>query len=330
MRRNEKTDLESSIRPDENYAREVMQLFSIGLYELNLDGTRKLDSEGNSLPTYTQNDILEFARIYTGWNYSDSPQFRSNTRTENSYLSAMVPFEAFHDTGSKILFQGEVLPAGQLAEKDLDDALDNIFKHPNLGPFIASRLIERLVSSNPSPAYVARTATIFNDNGSGVRGDLGALTKAILLDEEALNGYQNSPLTSGKLKEPVIRLTQLWRAFKAEGVNGYIRYTNPDMGFGQKPYSSLSVFNFYQPGFSPSGSIANAGLTAPEFQIVTDASLATTTNRLGLFAFSFDYGSTGQIQQVILNTEKEKLLAENPDELIDHLNSKLMGGGDVR
>ena len=168
--------------PDENYAREVMQLFSIGLVELNIDGTEKLDGLGQPIPTYSQETIVGFAHVYTGWTFAGAPGFRQARPTRFNQVIPMQLYPGFHDTGAKTLLNGAVLPAGQTGEQDLAAALDNIFSHPNVGPFIAVRLIQRLVTSNPSPGYVRRVAQVFNNNGSGIRGDLAAVVLTATMD----------------------------------------------------------------------------------------------------------------------------------------------------
>ena len=182
---NEKPDAANNIRRDENYARELMQLFSIGLVELNLDGTVKTDTQGQPIPTYDQATIEAFAHVYTGWTFAGAPVFRGARATLTNQVIPMQLWQNFHDTGPKTLLNGFVVPAGQTGDQDLAMALDNIFNHDNVGPFLATRLIERLTTSNPSPQYVERVARVFNDNGQGIRGDLGAVVKAILLDAEA-------------------------------------------------------------------------------------------------------------------------------------------------
>ncbi|MCY4043889.1 MAG: DUF1800 domain-containing protein, partial [Cellvibrionales bacterium] len=327
MRTNQKENFDSKIRPDENYARELMQLFSLGLYELNLDGSIKQDNQGQPIPTYTQDDIYALARVFTGWNYHDATKISSNRRTDISYLKPMTVFESAHDTDKKALLNRAVLPAGQTAKEDLNDALDTLFHHPNVGPFIAQRLLERLVTSNPSPEYVKRVAQVFNDNGDGIRGDMAAVIKAILLDKSAFDQHKKLPAYSGKLKEPILRLTQLWRAFDAKGVNGIYRLSIPDKYFSQKPFSAPSVFNFYQPTFAPNSTFSDLGLVAPEFQILTEANIVNTTNRFYGYARSDDINSPGgSLHQIILNVDAEKKLASNPKQLIDHLNTLLMGG----
>ena len=328
MRRNEKANPDKGIFPDENYAREIMQLFTIGLKQLNQDGSLKLDADGQPILTYDNDDILEFAKIYTGWNYADATKLRTNKVTADSHIQPMKAFEDFHETSAKTLLNGQVVPAGQTAQQDLDAALDNLFNHSNTPPFVAMRLIERLVSSNPSPAYVKRVADVFVDNGNGERGDLAAVITAILLDEEALT--PTSPTTRGKLKEPILRLAQLWRAFDAQGEHGELRLTSTDAEMGQRPYSSPSVFNFFQPSYSPSGPIRDAGLKAPEFQILTEVLSAVTTNRLFHAAHQTGASNTkGLIQRAVnvqLNIANELALANDPAALVAHLNLVLLGG----
>ena len=182
---NERPDPASNIRPDENYARELMQLFSIGLVELNGDGSARLDGQNQAIPTYDQSIIEGFAHVYTGWTYAGFANFEDAFRTPFNQVVPMQLYADFHDTGTKKVLNGVELPAGQTGAADLAAALDNIFDHPNVGPFIALRLIHRLVTSNPSPGYVERVAGVFNDNGSGIRGDLAAVVRTILLDDEA-------------------------------------------------------------------------------------------------------------------------------------------------
>ena len=200
---NQKPNTAGTIRPDENYARELMQLFTIGLVELNLDGTARLDGAGQPIPTYTQPIIEGFAHAYTGWTYAGAPNELPQARpTAANQVVPMQLYASYHDTGPKRVLGGVTIPAGQSGAQDLDAALDNIFAHPNVGPFIAQRLIQRLTASNPSPDYVRRVAQRFNDNGRGVRGDLAAVVKAILLDPEARG---STTATTGKIKEPLLR-----------------------------------------------------------------------------------------------------------------------------
>ena len=206
MVNNDKPDPTTGQTPNENYAGEVMQLFSIGLEQLNQDGTQQLDGSGNTVPTYTQDTIEGFAHTFTGWTYPTKPGATPRFRNPEYYGGPMIPFDSHHDTSAKLLLNGVTLPAGGSTQADLTAALQNIFNHPNVGPFISKQLIERLVTSNPSPEYVGRVAAVFADNGSGVRGDLKAVVSAILLDTEARRGddpAQAQP-SDGHLKEPVL------------------------------------------------------------------------------------------------------------------------------
>lgn len=321
---NEKPDPVRNIRPDENYARELMQLFTIGLVQLNLDGTEKRDSQNRPIPTYDQAIIEGFAHVYTGWTFAGSPRFRNPVR---NYLVQMEPFEDFHDAGEKRLLNGVVLRAGQSARDDLKAALDNIFTHPNVAPFISKQLIKRLITSNPTPAYVARVASVFNNNGGGVRGDLAAVVKAILLDNEARSGHVDFQ-GFGKLKEPLLRQTALWRAFGAAAANGRYLYANPDRDFGQAPLRSPSVFNFFEPDYQQPGPIADRGLVSPEFEITNETTIVTTTNRLYVNAVLRYVGRVANPgpADILLDIEREKTMASDPPTLIDHLNLLLMSG----
>jgi len=251
MVRNERANPAENVRPDENFAREVLQLFSIGLFELNQRG-EALPAD-NPLPAYTQETVEEFARVFTGWNYADVSWTTNNLGAE-PYTQAMVPDENFHDSGAKTLLRDAVSPAGLSTREDLAVALDNIFQHPNVGPFIGKQLIQRLVTSNPSPEYVERVAGVFDNNGAGTRGDLAAVVRAILLDEEARTGHLDNP-DFGKLREPVVRFAHFWRALDgtpgplAEGVHSTADFTlqRLDEMSGQAVMRSKSVFNFYLP-----------------------------------------------------------------------------------
>lgn len=286
MFQNQKPDPADGIRADENYAREIMQLFTVGLENLNSDGS------GRGTPTYTQADVENLARVFTGWSYPNG------TRPDSFYFVRNAPsnlpmqaYPSFHDTDAKTILGGTLIPAGQTPQQDLDQALDTLFNHPNVGPFIGRQLIQRLVTSNPSPMYVQRVAAVFDNNGSGVRGDLYAVSRAILLDTEARQGHLASPQTFGKVREPLIRVTHLWRAFSAVNRDGRVEYEHPQEDLGQAPMRSPSVFNFFRPRYQPGGPITEQGLVAPEFQIINENTVTSTTNRLGTMASL--YRSTG-------------------------------------
>ncbi|MBU3005549.1 DUF1800 domain-containing protein [Paraglaciecola arctica] len=324
---NEKPNSERNIRPDENYAREVMQLFSIGLVELNLDGTVKLDETGSHIPTYDQSTIEGFAHVFTGWNFNGTTEQTWWHWWDNyDALNPMQAVQARHDIGTKTLLNDVILPANQSAELDLTQALDNIFMHDNVAPFISKQLIQRLVTSNPSAEYVARVSAIFNNNGAGERGDLGAVVKGILMDDEAIHGHVNYPNVFGKLREPILKATHLWRAFKAYSPSDRFQQGYPDYFFKQAPLAAPSVFNFFSPGFSPPGVIAEQGLVAPEFQITTENYAIRTSN---FFAYSALWSHTpnGDAEQVIVDFSEEIALVNETDDLLERLNILLMAGG---
>lgn len=263
-------------QPDENYARELMQLFTIGLYQLNLDGTLK-QSGGKPIETYTLEDVSGLARVFTGW-VMENPL---NT-TPDRYNKALIQNPALHETGVKT-FLGTTIPAGTDGVASLKLALDAIFAHPNVPPFVSKQLIQHLVTSNPSPAYVQRVATVFQDNGSGVRGDLRAVVRAILLDTEARNDAAAASSTSfGKLREPVMRFTGWARAFGATSASDKWPIGNTSAQnnrLGQSIGRSPSVFNFFRPGYvPPSSEIAKQNLVAPEFQIANEISVIAYIN----------------------------------------------------
>lgn len=328
---NEKPDPLLNIRPDENFARELMQLFSIGLVELNMDGSVVTDLSDQPVPTYDQAVIEGFAHVFTGWHFAGFANFEFARPTAANRTQPMQLYPDFHDTGEKRLLGGVTLPAGQDGQADLDAALDNIANHPNVGPFIAIRLIQRLVTSNPSPGYVARVAAVFNDNGAGERGDLGAVVKAILLDSEARDGGATE--ASGKLKEPLLRLTQLWRAYDARSDDGSMLPVNglpPSIIFGQGPLQSPSVFNFFSPFYAPPGEIQAAGLVAPEFGIATEYQNTLVTNTFFYQAFVANSFSTSdpsfRPDTVYIDIADEMALAGDDEALIRRVSDRLLGG----
>ena len=402
MMGNRRADLSQNLHPDENYGREINQLFSVGLVMLNLDGTPQLDLNGQTIPTYNQNTITSFAHVFTGWNWADcdangydnfvycGPDYDASA----NFLTPMVPYEtpppkdsgapSYHDNGSdavndmvpkKLLAYTGAVHGGivinlQTAQQDLAFALDNIFNHPNVGPFISKELIQRLVTSNPSPAYVQRVASVFNNNGSGVRGDLKAVVQAILLDDEARNGAQKNPNTFGKLREPLLTLTHYWRAMHAQhkcglnvdqpnsdGTVTHYRFANQPYryaGYGttwntaatqyggvdQASLDSFTVFNFFKPGFKPSGELSTLNLVAPEFQLQTDSIIANSTNT---YTYLYYYGnqdsadvcqSDDQFGDVKINHAQDVALAgsaqggaaDPADRLVDAYNKRFMSG----
>ncbi|MFO1327710.1 MAG: DUF1800 domain-containing protein [Rubrivivax sp.] len=274
---NQKENAATGRLPDENYAREVMQLFSIGLLQLNEDGSARIGPDGEPLESYTQDDVTQLARVFTGWNYDGR---RGDTGPE-AMGRPMVLNAALHSTLAAS-FLGVTVAAGTDGTAALRIALDRLAAHPNVGPFIGRQLIQRLVTSNPSPAYVARVARAFADNGRGVRGDLGAVVKAVLLDDEARSPAGLGDARFGKLREPLLRLLGWARSFKASSLSTDWTLGNlsdPSTRLGQSPQRAPSVFNFFRPGYVPAGTaIGAAGLVAPEFQIANESSVAGYLN----------------------------------------------------
>jgi uncharacterized protein (DUF1800 family) len=320
--KNQKEDLAASRFPDENYARELLQLFSIGKFLLNIDGTYKIDpATGEPIPTYDQKVIFNLAKIFTGWNYwqdasRERPSWDNGTEV---WTEPLIPFEQYHSPGPKTLFNGIVIPAGLSAEADMDLALDHIFNHPNVPPFISHLLIQRFVTSNPSPGYIKRVATVFINNGKGVRGDLLATLKAILTDHEARGKESFVNPKHGKLREPVVMLGNL------------LRITNPrissdsdfpriwglfgEFGLNQNPYSAPTVFNFFHPRFSPKGVVSEAKLVAPEFETLT------SINSIGRINYLTNYLLSGIAYESVLPTFSTWLaLASSPLNLVEKLN----------
>ena len=260
--------------PDENYARELMQLFSLGLFELNPDGTSKQDANGSTTPSYDSEDIAELARVMTGFAFDgEEAHFNGGQWHLDAHLP-MIVFDWHHDKGEKVIVGGTVIPAGQSGREDIDQALGAIFEHSNTGPFIVRQLIQHLVTSNPTPEYVQRVANAFADNGNGVRGNMKHVLRTILTDSEALNPA--NPITFGKLKDPLIRLVNLDRMFALKqedpdalgwprGLHSYnFSYFR---SLGQMPMDAPSVFNFYSPFYSPRGELTENDLVSPAFQL---------------------------------------------------------------
>ncbi len=355
---NQKADPTRNIRPDENYAREVMQLFSVGLVQLAADGTPVL-AGGQPVPTYDQATVRGFAAVFTGWNWNNTGcgpgsytcctvQTYTNCGPYDYNVPAwklpMQPIEAFHDsTSTKQLLAypasalpGGVLAAGGNARAELAAALDNLSQHPNVGPFIARRLIQRLVTSNPSPAYIGRVAAVFANDGQGTRGNLGAVVRAVLLDAEARFGQWGDTARFGKLREPLVRTTHLWRAMNAASTGGRIDTINPyppiEDWYGQGPLRSPSVFNFFRPDFRRHGEIAAAGLYSPEFQILSDTMAVGTPNRL--FSLAFCWHSDGEScwtngrgATLYLDTARDAALAaSDPDALLARYDLLFLSG----
>ena len=340
---NPKSDVRFNRFPDENYAREIMQLFSIGLYELNNNGTRKTDSSGNPIPSYDNDDIEEFAKVFTGLTWGDAFLFGQKPSGRLSYTVPMNMINAWHEPGPKNLLNGKTIPDRRPINglADIKDALDNLFNHPNTGPFLVRRLIQRMVKSNPSPDYINRVSNAFNDNGEGVRGDMKAVIKAILLDPEARDcGFTNDPF-EGMLREPIVRYTHLSRAFNASSEDGLYRNSMKEFQelLFQRPLASPSVFNFFQPDYKPVGPIEQAGLVAPEFQITNSVSIMGYANRLhdwimkknNVMEFAKIYSKENWRNDAArvnfdLSDEEEISGLEHVDALIERINLILLHG----
>lgn len=285
--------------PDENYAREVMQLFSVGLIERNLDFSPILLG-GQPVPTYDQTTVSEMAKLFTGFNYSNATTIFNGSNAPPFGYMPMTCIQAEHDVTAKTVLSDVVLPAGQVCGTDVGLMLNVIHLHPNVAPFISRQLIQRFVTSTPSAAYIGRVAAVFENNGSNERGDLGAVIRAILLDADARN--VNPPADLGKLREPLLRLTALWRAWDvvapppAAGQPALrIPMSSGARGFGQAPLRAPTVFNFYLPDFQQPGPIAAAGLFSPEFQITNESTAWLVGNTLYNFSW-LGYVGQGGVQ----------------------------------
>jgi uncharacterized protein (DUF1800 family) len=356
-------------QPNENYAREALQLFSIGTVLLNDDGTPQRDARGQTISTYGQDIVKGFAKAFTGWHFSnqDMTQSWKFYWPDQNWTVPMMPWTARrcpqdghwppgstttwcdpndpassypppHDTSTKTLLQYPGapyanLPAGQTPQADLENAVDNIFNHPNVGPFVARQLIQRLVTSNPTPAYVQRVARVFNNNGSNVRGDMKAIVRAILLDNEARSATVAAGNTFGKLREPVHKFLQLHRAFNAQSSSHYYAIwdlSDPEQ-LGQAPIRAPSVFNYFGAGFSPSGPIGQAGLVGPEFEITTTSAVAGFSEFTN-WAVVGGFGQYDSDPSLWIKPDYDRYLvgtvalADNPQAMVDELDLLLTAG----
>ncbi len=323
----------SRTNPNENYAREILQLFSIGLYKLNLDGTLMLDGNNQPIPTYDQDVVNGFTRVFTGWRLCVSSCPNSLPGIPN-YQDPMLLIPGLHETGTKQLLDGFVQPAGQGGDTDLQVALDNIFNHPNVGPFISKQLIQHMVTSDPTPAYVARVATVFNNNGSGVRGDLKAVVKAILMDPEARGDVKTDP-NYGYLREPVLFITNVLRQFNvraASGVPGSVsdgQLNGQSQVMGQDVFRAPSVFNYYPPDYI----VPVNNIKGPEFYLLTSNSSFRRVNFGNTMIFgnipaSTPPNTTAPFGTSIDLSELQALAAADTSGglLLDKLNQKMMHG----
>jgi uncharacterized protein (DUF1800 family) len=323
--------------PDENYAREVMQLLTIGLYQLNPDGTQKLDSSGNPIPTYSNTDVMGLAKVFTGFSWN-VPGNQGDTAWSNcciyvgtGYGEDLLPMQSYpshHSTAEKD-FLGVTIPASGSADPngDLKIALDTLFNHPNLPPFFCKQMIQHLVTSNPSPAYVSRVAAVFENDGTGVRGNLQAVIQAILMDDEARNSANAAANPQyGKVREALIRYLEWARAFTAQSRSGAYSLNStedPIYGLGEMTLRSPSVFNWFAPGYVPPGtSISQAGLLAPEMEMTDVSTVVGYLNFMqNAIGSNSKYGS-----DLFSNYSTEIALAATPDQLLDRINLLLMAG----
>ncbi len=322
---NEKEDPTTGRIPDQNFAREVMQLFSIGLWELNPDGSHRVDSAGQPIPTYGQAEITGMSRVFTGLSWA------TGWKGGYDWKRPMVVYEDRASKSEKRIVNDVVIPANTSGNESLRIALDTLFNHPNTGPFIGEQLIKRLVASDPSRAYVGRVAAAFANNGAGVRGDMKAVIKAVLLDPEARDPAKTSEPTWGKLREPILRFGAWLRAFNANNSINRLSlwgYNDPLNNLAQRPLRPPSVFSYFRPDYSPPGEIRAANLVAPEFQITHESSTTAYANFVSnLVVNGFDTTYYHQDNAPIRgNYTAELALAAQPDALLDRLNLILVGG----
>lgn len=311
----------TKFNPNENFGREVLQLFSIGLYKLNLDGTPQQDMQGNPVPTYDQNVVTNFAKIFTGWRLATQP-----LPGVPNYIDPMVLNQSNHDITAKTLLDGFGVPAGQAGTVDLNAALDNIFNHQNVGPYISRALIRNLVTSNPSPAYVARVAGVFNNDGLGVRGNLKAVVEAILLDPEARGEGKSAP-TYGHLREPVLLMNNVLRLFDAKSFDrtqSSDGYLNPQLTpMDQDVLKPLTVFSYYPADYQVPGT----SVTGPEFGILSTSSSLKRANFMNTIVFTgLTASPPDRPKGTSIDLTGLQALAGNPQSLVDELNRTMMHG----
>ncbi len=356
-------DKEKNTRPDENYAREILQLFSIGLNLLNMDGSFVLDSEGRVIPTFNQQTVEEFARIFTGWGFAREDIYGRPWYVVPAitHVEPMKSFLEFHDSGQKKLLNDYIVTEGNSPERDINAAIDNITAHQNVAPFICKSLIQLLITSNPSPNYIKRVASVFSDNGKGIKGDMKAVIRAIYLDEEAIAPPQRDHRYYGRRKETPLVVTGIWRAFNARGITvnseiadrkvQTIRYLNRSSNGEQQPFESPSVFNYFQRNYSPPGILKNKNLFGPEFQVFSGADSVTQANLLSSIIYNKHYADPDLYKKPEPNSPSwsdqtegtsarwldpkvkseldltsELQLANNPIALVDRINLLLTAG----
>jgi uncharacterized protein (DUF1800 family) len=321
---NAKADPAAGTEPNENYARELLQLFSIGTAELDVDGTPLLDANGAQIPTYGQAEIKAFARVFTGWTYAPYDAAQPPGDDDDRYFGKpMVADASAHDAGAKTLLRGGMLPPGQTPLADIDGALVNVFQHPNVGPYVAKFLIRQLVTGNPTPPYVARVTAAFNDNGQGKRGDMKAVLRAVLLDPEARGAAKSDP-AYGMLKEPVLFITSFLRPLggKSDGDRLY----EPARAMGQDVYYSPTVFNYYPAEYR----IPGTSLVAPQFGIHNTNTVLNRANFIYDMTYGGGWSPDGELAGAVgtsVDYAPFIAVAGNPLQLTELFNDRLFGGG---
>ena len=325
MLSNDKEDPDTGRNPNENFARELLQLFSIGLYRLHPDGTLQLSADGLPIPTYDQEVIKGFARVFTGWTFAGqdrSKDWRFYYPEEN-FRQPMELWANHHSTGPKRVLDGQEVNG--TPQWELDTALNGVFNHANVGPFLCRHLIQRLVTANPSPAYIYRCASAFANNGAGVRGDLGAVVRTILLDWEARSLEARGQAGFGHVREPLVRMVHLLRSLEAQPPpDGRFRYYwtgSPEWGINQAPLSAPTVFNFFDPNYAQPGPIAQAGLVSPELQITNETSVFGTSNYLSWVL----RGNADEDTDITLNWSVVSAMP-NDSVMLDRVNLLFYGG----
>lgn len=337
MLESEKANEETGSHPNENYAREVLQLFSIGLVRLNADGSVVKDN-GVAVPTYTEEVVKGFARAFSGWSFGgqlggDELFEGSDYNDDKNWVTPMRAYAAFHEPGPKTLLDGRVLPAGQTPEQDMAQALDCIFQHPNVGPFICRQLIQRLVTSTPRAAYLSEVVAVFNNNGKGVRGDLKAVIKAILLHSEARTDAAAAQKDFGKLREPLVRFAALMRAFNVKpldtlGTSNFWALFGGENPLGQHPLLSPSVFNFFAPTTRYPAQLRQVADNLPADFYCPEAQITTETNAVGTFNVFRDLiDNWSDPFGVACDLAPWRALGDRPDALIDRMNVLLFAQG---
>lgn len=339
--RNRKGDPDKGRMPDENYAREILQLFSIGLIDLNMDGTPKLGADGREIETFDNEDITGLARVFTGLAH-DMPEFWSSDRPESTEYSPLKMFQDQHSPLEKS-FLGTTVAADTLGDEAISHALDTIFDHPNVAPFVSRQLIQRFTHSSPSSAYIERVATAFENGiyiavngtrfGTGQRGDLEATLAAVLLEEQLYrrDGEDAQMVLNGKIREPILRFTHWARTFDLQNIDagneGLLNFTmDPVEGLGQHPMRSPSVFNYYRPGYvAPGTEAASANMTAPEFQITNESSSIGYLNFMTDFAFDRGWQPDSETPTFVPDYSEELAFGDDMTALVEHLDLIMTG-----